>query len=356
MYDILEYAKMIEPVNIEIQQQAERCIDNLTKPVGALGRLEEIVMRLSGIQQTQTLDIDKKVVVIMCADNGVYEEGVSECPQDVTKQVTCNFTRGMTGINRMSQFTKSDLHIVDIGVKGILHSPLIQHKKIRESTSNMCIEAAMTKEEAIRAINIGIEAVEELVAKGYEVFGTGEMGIANTTTSAAVLSVLTNRPVEDVVGRGAGAKEETFYKKIDAITRAIHLHQPDQEDVLDVLAKLGGFDLAGLCGVFLGAAKNKKAVVIDGFISATAALCAYKIAPLCLQYMFPSHLSKEKGMCVAMEALGMEPYFNVGMRLGEGTGCTLTFQLMDLAYYTLSTMATFEEASIQKEKYIGIWK
>ncbi|WP_070000914.1 nicotinate-nucleotide--dimethylbenzimidazole phosphoribosyltransferase [Cellulosilyticum sp. I15G10I2] len=356
MYNVLEYAKGIQLTDTVIQTETEKYIDNLTKPVGALGQLEEIVIKLAGIQCTQKININKKVVVIMCADNGVYDEGVSECPQDVTQQVTYNFTRGITGINRMTSFSKSDIYIVDIGVKGEINSPLVHNKKIRESTSNMCNEPAMTKDEAIKAINIGIEAVEALVGEGYEVFGTGEMGIGNTTTSAAVLSVLTGEEIKNVVGQGAGVKEDTFNRKVNAISRAIDKNNPEKEDIIDVLAKVGGFDLAGLCGVFIGAARNKKAVVIDGFISAVAALCACRIEPKCVHYMFPSHMSQETGMRIAMDALGLKPYFYVDMRLGEGTGCTLTFQLMDMALHTLYTMATFEEASIEKKNYIGIWK
>ncbi|MDF2613121.1 MAG: nicotinate-nucleotide--dimethylbenzimidazole phosphoribosyltransferase [Clostridia bacterium] len=356
MYDILEYTKGIEMINTAVQKEVEKYIDNLTKPVGALGELEEIVIKLAGIQETKNINIDKKIVIIMCADNGVFDEGISECPQDVTRQVTYNFSRGITGINRMTSFSKSDVHIIDVGVKGEVHSPLIHNKKIKEGTCNMCEGPAMTREEAARAIQIGIEAVESLADKGYQVFGTGEMGVGNTTTSAAVLSVLTEEDLINVVGKGSGVKEDTYHSKTDAIRRAISKNAPCKEDVIDVLAKVGGFDLAGLCGVFIGAARNKKAVVIDGFISAVAALCAYRIEPKCAEYMFPSHMSKETGMAIAMKALGMEPYFHVGMRLGEGTGCTLTFQLMDMALHTLYSMATFEEAAIEKENYIGIWK
>ncbi len=356
MYDVIKYARSIEEPNKELQEETEKYIDNLTKPIGALGELENIVIRLAGIQGTRNVSIDKKVVVIMCADNGVYDEKVSECPQEVTWQVTHNFTRGITGINRMTQFSKSDIHVVDIGVKGELHTTLVHNRKIKEGTDNICLGPAMTKEEAEKAIWTGIEETERLIKEGYQVFGTGEMGVGNTTTSAAVLSVLTGESVETVTGRGSGVKDDTFNRKMQVINRAISVNKPSQEDVIDVLAKVGGLDIAGLCGVFLGAAKNKKAVVIDGFISAVAALCAYKIEPKSVLYMFPSHLSKETGMSKAMDALGMQPYFHTGMRLGEGTGCTLTFQLMDMALYTLSTMGSFEDASVDKSNYIGIWK
>lgn len=356
MYDIIEYAKQILEVNQVVAKEAEEYLDGLTKPVGSLGKMEDIFIKLSRIQQTKNIQIDKKVVIIACSDNGIYEEGISECPQSVTATVTQNFTRNITGINRLSVFNGSDIYIVDVGVKGQLDHPMIHNKKIRESTHNMVEEPAMTREEAIRAINVGIEAVEDLVKQGYSVFGTGEMGVGNTTTSSAVLSALTGEKVEEVVGQGAGAKTDTLLRKIEVITKAIAKNKPNSEDVIDVMSKVGGFDIATLCGVYLGASKHQKAVVIDGFISAVAALCAYRLNPLVREYMFPSHLSEEKGMQLVLRELQLTPYFNLGMRLGEGTGCPLTFNLMETACFVLGTMGTFEEANVPKEKYMNIWK
>ncbi|PHV71725.1 nicotinate-nucleotide--dimethylbenzimidazole phosphoribosyltransferase [Sporanaerobium hydrogeniformans] len=356
MQNLQHILNNIKAPSTEHAKAAEVYLDGLTKPVGSLGKLEEIYYRLCSIQSSQKLKLDKKVVIIMCSDNGVCDEGISECPQEVTATVTYNFTRGITGINRMSHFCHSDIYIVDIGVKGKLEHPLIAQKKVRESTGNMTKEVAMTRSEVIQAIEVGIEAVKEHVEKGYEIFGTGEMGIGNTTTSSAVLSVLLDQEIEEVVGKGAGAKEETFKRKVEAIKSAIHLHNPNKEDVIDVLSKVGGLDLAGLCGVYLGASYYQKPVVIDGFIAAVAALCAYRLNPLVGEYLFPSHLSEEKGMHLVMDELKLKPYFELGMRLGEGTGCPITFQLMDMAHSVLTTMGTFEEANIEKEDYMDVWK
>ncbi len=353
LQDIL---KAIKRPSATYHKQAEAYVDGLTKPVGSLGQLEEIYCRLCGIQQTTELKLDKKVVIIMCSDNGVCEEGVSECPQEVTATVAYNFTRGITGINRMSAFTHSDIHIVDIGIKDTIVHPLIAQKKVRPSTGNMTKELAMTREEVLQAIEVGIEAVKECVEKGYEVFGTGEMGIGNTTTSAAVLSVLLDEEVEQVVGRGAGAREETFTRKIEAIKKAIAWHQPNKDDIIDTLSKVGGLDLAGLCGVYIGASYYQKPVVIDGFIAAVAAVCACRLQPLIREYLFPSHLSEEKGMQLALEDLKLKAYFDLGMRLGEGTGCPITFELMDMANAVLTTMGTFEDAHVEKENYMNVWK
>lgn len=342
---------------MQIEKQMEERIDNLTKPIGALGELENLVIRLSGIQETLNLRLEKKVVIVMCADNGVVAEGVSECPQEVTATVTTNFTKGITAINNFCKYVGADIHIVDVGVKGRIEHPDVTTYVIREGgTANFIKEPAMTKEQALKAIWAGIEETEKYVKRGYEIFGTGEMGIGNTTTSAAVLSVLLERKPEEVVGKGAGARTGTLQNKISVIEKAISIHQPNKEDVIDVLAKVGGLDIAALCGVFLAAAKNKKAVVIDGFISAVAALCAYKLMPKSKAYMFVSHASSEMGMQYILEELGFVPPLQLGMRLGEGTGCPLLFQLIDTANYVLTHMGTFEDAQVEKCNYLNIWK
>lgn len=356
MNTILEYIQGIEAIDEIKSKQMETYLDGLTKPVGSLGKLEEIMMRLAGIQRTMKLELDPKITLIMCSDNGVCKHGVSECPQEVTRQVTTNFTKGLTGINKLSQFVHSDIHIVDIGILETIEHPLVHNRKIAYSTKDMRTESAMTYDEAVQAIWVGIEEVEKLVKQGYKVFGTGEMGIGNTTTSAAVASVLTGETVEKMTGKGAGVKAGTLERKVRVIEEAIAFNKPNQADPIDVVAKVGGFDLAGLCGVFLGAAKNKKAVVIDGFIASAAALLAYKLEPKVKHYMFASHLSKEAGMQTILDYIGLEAPFNLEMRLGEGSGCPLFFQLMDMANYVLMHMGTFEEAAINKDKYMDIWK
>ncbi|MGL4345941.1 MAG: nicotinate-nucleotide--dimethylbenzimidazole phosphoribosyltransferase [Cellulosilyticaceae bacterium] len=350
------YIQQIDMPDAEISQQKEKVLDGLTKPVGALGKLEDIVIRLAGIQQNQQIDIKSKTIVIMCADNGVYEEGISECPQEVTATVTYNFTRGITGVNRLAEFAGAKLHIVDIGVKADYDHPLIHNRKVSYGTGNMTKGPAMTYEQALEAIWTGIEETEKLIEGGTQVFGTGEMGIGNTTTSAAVITLLTSNTVEAIVGKGAGARDETLAHKRQAIQRAIEVNRPDVRDPIDVLAKVGGLDIAGLVGVYLAAAHHSRPVVIDGFISVAAALIAYKLNPACAQYMFASHLSQEVGMACALEMMHLPPHFCLDMRLGEGSGCPIMFQLMDMAWFTLSTMGTFEDAGVDKSAYMNVWK
>lgn len=350
------YISGITPLNEEVARKMENYLDGLTKPVGSLGRLEDLIIQMAGIQGKLNVNTDKKVVVVMCSDNGVYTEGISECPQEVTAQVTYNFTRGITAINQMTKFAQADLHIVDIGVNVDINHPLIKNRKVGYGTANMTQKPAMSYEEAVKAIQIGIEETEKLIEEGYEVFGTGEMGIGNTTTSAAAISVLAQIPIEQVVGKGAGASSQTLENKIAAIQKAIALHSPDKDDPIDTLAKVGGFDIAGLVGVFLAVAKHKKIVVIDGVISAAAALLAYKICPTCKEYMIASHLSQEIAMQSALKNIGLKAHFDLEMRLGEGSGCPIMFNLIEMAKYTLLNMGTFEDAGVDKEAYMNIWK
>jgi nicotinate-nucleotide--dimethylbenzimidazole phosphoribosyltransferase len=356
MNRIQTYAKAIKPLHEQRMKQMESYLDGLTKPVGSLGKLEEMMIQLAGIFGENPITLAPKVTVIMCSDNGVYKQGISECPQEVTKQVTENFTKGLTGMNKLSEFAGAKMHIVDIGIAADVENESIHNRKIAYGTKNFYVEPAMTYEEAIQAIEIGIEETEELIAKGYQVFGTGEMGIGNTTTSAAVASVLLGEDVEKMTGKGAGARAETLARKKTIIEEAIRLHEPNKEDAIDVLAKIGGFDIAGLCGVFLAAAKHQKPVVIDGLISSAAALVAYHIEPKVKDYLFASHLSKEVGMTRILEHMKLEAPFNLEMRLGEGSGCPILFQLMDMAKHVLLGMGTFEEANIDKGKYMNIWK
>lgn len=327
---------------------AQARLDSLTKPLGSLGTLEDMIVRLSGINSTACPRVDNKAIVIMCADNGVVEEGVSSCPKSVTASVTCNFTKGFTGINVFSRLTEAKLVIVDIGVDGDIPYDTILNRKIRRGTANMAKGSAMTHEEAIRAINAGIEIVRDLKIQGINLLGTGEMGIGNTTTSTAVSAVLTGRPVEIMTGKGSGLSKEAFLAKIGVIKKAIEINKPDPKDAVDVISKVGGFDIAGLTGCFLGAAIYRIPIVIDGFISAVAALAAVKICPAARDFMFPSHGSAEPGTAAVMEALNMQPMLNLNMRLGEGTGAALGFQLFDAALAAYYQMGSFGDAEIEQ--------
>lgn len=343
-----EIIKRIDPLDRESMIAAQARLNSLTKPLGSLGKLEEIVVRLAGINGSASPRVDNKATVIMCADNGVVEEGVSSCPKSVTASVTCNFTRGITGINVFSKLTNARIVVVDIGVDAVIPYTTILNRKIRNGTWNMAKGPAMTREEAIKAIQTGINIVKDLKAEGVNLLGTGEMGIGNTSTSSAITAVLTNSPVDTIVGVGSGLSKEAYKNKIEVIKRAIQINQPNPDDAIDVLSKVGGFDIAGLTGCFLGAAKYRVPIVIDGFISSVAALCAVRIQPGAREYMFPSHGSAEPGTASVMEALNMEPMLNLDMRLGEGTGAALGYQLIDAAIAAYTQMGSFDDAKIEQ--------
>jgi nicotinate-nucleotide--dimethylbenzimidazole phosphoribosyltransferase len=349
-----EALKSITPADKDAIEKSKKRIDNLTKPIGSMGTLEDIASKMAGITGKLYNEIYKKNIIIMCSDNGVCEEGVSACPQNLTRIVTNNYTRGITGVCTLAKYNNSDITVVDIGVKGEFNNPKIINRKINHGTKNMCKGAAMTKEEAVKAIEVGIEMVDNLVKQGYDLFGTGEMGIANTATSAAVMAAILDCPVDLVTGKGSGLTEEQFSTKKSVIKKALDINKPNKEDVLDVISKVGGFDIAGMCGSFIGAAKNKVPIVIDGFISYTAALCAYRLNKNVKDYIFPSHLSKEPGVEYAIKELGLEPMLNLNMRLGEGSGCPLAFNIIESALYSMNNMATFQQASIGGEFFVDI--
>ena len=349
-----ETLELITKGDYEAKSKAIERIDNLAKPIGSLGTLEKISSKMAAITGKTNNKISKRNIIVMCADNGVVEEGVSACPKNFTAILTENLTQNSTGVTILSEFTGTDITVVDIGVDAVFNNPLIINKKIDMGTKNIAKEPAMTYEQAISAIEAGIEVVDELSAKGYDIFGTGEMGIGNTTTSAAVLSVLSGLSVDLTAGKGAGLSEEQFENKKRVIEKAIDVNSPDSKDPVDVISKVGGFDIAGMCGCFLGAAKNKKPIVIDGFISSAAALCAVRLNENVKDYLFPSHLSDEPGAVYMMKEIGLEPMLNLHMRLGEGSGCPLAFQIIDAALYAMENMPTFGEASINDENLVDI--
>ena len=333
----------------------------LAKPTGALGTLEDISIQLAGITGKTKNSMTKQAIVIMSADNGVVEEGVASAPQSVTLSQTINFTRHLTGVSSMAKYFDIDLLVVDTGVKMAIPSSLytdemteegrltskITNRRIADGTRNLAKEPAMTEDEALRAVMIGIEAAKAIKDCDYDIFGVGEMGIGNTTTSACVLAALCGKAGEEVVGRGGGLNDEGFAKKIRIVDDAIRGLDPS--DVLGILARVGGFDICAMTGAFLGAAYYRIPVVIDGYISAVAALCAYRLAPKAVNFMFGSHLSKEKGSVIAMDALGINPYFNLGMRLGEGSGCPISFKIIETACAAMNGMATFAEGAIDAD-------
>jgi nicotinate-nucleotide--dimethylbenzimidazole phosphoribosyltransferase len=335
-------------LNTEIMQKTKKRLDNLTKPLGSLGKLEEIVYRISGITGELFPKVDKKAIVIFCADNGVVDEGVSSCPKIVTATVTRNFTRGITGVNVLSRHSGAEVIVVDIGVDDDIFLEGVLNKKIRKSTSNMAKGPAMSRKEAIKSIEIGIETVFELKEKGYNLLGTGEMGIGNTSTSSAVSSILANIDLSLMVGVGSGLSIQAFENKKKIIAQSIELNKPNPNDPIDVLSKVGGFDIGGIAGAYIGAAMCGIPIVMDGFISQAAALLAIKIEPRVKEFIFPSHGSAEPGSRLILAELGIKPYLNLDMRLGEGTGAALGFHLIDAAIAAYTQMGTFEDAEIKQ--------
>jgi nicotinate-nucleotide--dimethylbenzimidazole phosphoribosyltransferase len=344
----------IRPLDLLAMQEAQGHLDSLVKPIGSLGKLERIVVRLAGIQGRIVRELPRKCIVIMSADNGVWEEGVTTCPQEFTAIQTLNFTKGICGINVLARHAGADLRIVNIGVKQPLEDPRVINRKIRPGTWNMAKGPAMTKDEAIQGIETGIEQVAQLAAEGYGLLGVGEMGAGNTSTSSAILMAFSDCGAAVAVGKGAGLTEQDYANKQAVITKALEVNRPDPDDAVDVLAKVGGFDIAGLVGCFLGAAYYRIPIVIDGFIAAAAALVAYKLSPLTREFMIPSHASAEPGYLLVMRQLRLKPLFDLGMRLGEGTGCPFTFGLVDAAIKISNEMATFAAAAVQNDFLVDI--
>jgi nicotinate-nucleotide--dimethylbenzimidazole phosphoribosyltransferase len=339
----------IKPLDEGAAAEAALHLDNLTKPPGSLGKLEAIAKQVAGITGEIHPIFDKKAVIVMAGDHGVCEEGVSAFPAEVTPQMVLNFLYGGAAVNVLARHAGADVVCVDIGVNADLEHPNLVSRKVRKGTSNMARGAAMSRKEAIQAVLAGAELVGDLVEKGYRLFATGEMGIGNTTASSAILSALTDVSVADAVGRGTGIDDERWIHKQDVVRRALALNQPDKEDALDVLAKVGGFEIAGLVGVILGAAYYRCPVVIDGFISSAAALVASRLSPLTVSYMIASHLSHEQGHRILLEAVGIEAMLQMDMRLGEGTGAVLCFPFIDAAGNIMREMATFDSAGVSKE-------
>lgn len=344
----------ITPVAEETATEAQKNLDNLLKPIGSLGKLEEIAVRIAAVTGRATNNLPKKCVVVFASDNGICEEGVSAVPPAVTAIQLINMTKGLAGINVLSKQAGSDVFLVDVGVNADLSYDRIINKKIRRGTRNMLKEAAMTREEAVQALEIGISVVEELAAKGYQVIGTGEMGIGNTSTSAAVIMSLTDCLDESVIGKGAGMTEEDYRRKKEVLKAVVAKHRPNPQDPIDVLSKVGGYDIAAMAGVYLGCAYYKIPVVIDGVISITAAFVAARLNKLAVQYMIPSHLSAEPGYLAVLKELGLDAYFQLDMRLGEGSGCPLAFYLIDCALAVGRKMGTFEQGDIDGSILVDI--
>ncbi len=340
----------IQPLDQEAMASARVRQDLLTKPQGSLGRLEKLSTQIAGITGQVRPHINHKVVTIMAGDHGVVVEGVSAFPQEVTPQMVLNFLRGGAAINVLSKHVGARVVIVDMGVASPMDAhPQLVNRKIGFGTANMAKGPAMTREQAVASIMSGIEIVEEELERGLDILATGDMGIGNTTPSAAIAAVVTERCASEIVGRGTGVDDEGLRRKVLAVENALKINQPDPCDGLDILSKVGGFEIGGLAGAILGAAANRRPIIIDGFISTAAAIIAATIAPRVKEYLIAAHCSQELGHRLMMEWLGVTPLLDMNMRLGEGTGAALAMSLVEASCKILDEMATFGEAGVSEK-------
>jgi len=341
----------IAPVSVEHMKNAQARLDILTKPIGSLGMLEEFVKRLAGIYNTDMPLMPKKVVFTFAGDHGVCAEGVSAFPAEVTPQMVINILRGGAAINVLARHAGADVVVVDAGVNYDFPVTVgLINKKVAHGTKNMAKGPAMSKEEAIKSIEIGITLAHEYKEKGYRMFGTGDMGIGNTTPSAAIASVITGKPAAQVTGRGTGIDDKVHKHKISVIEMAISVNKPNSSDPIDVLSKVGGAEIGAIAGLCLGAAQRAIPVVIDGFISTAGALIAYCINPMVGQYLFAGHKSQEIGHIVMLEFMKLRPILDLDLRLGEGTGAVMAMTLIDSGLKIYREMATFQEAGVSEKE------
>jgi len=347
------YLSKIEPVDETYADLAREREDMLTKPRGSLGWLEELAVRLAAMKRESLPQVKRKVIFTFAADHGVVDEGVSAFPREVTPQMVYNFANDGAAINVLARLNGAEIIIADLGVAAELD---IRHanfrsRKVGRGTRNFAQAPAMSAVEAVKAIMTGIEIFEEEHQKEpIGLAGTGEMGIGNTTPAAAILAVIGEEKIEDIVGRGTGIDDDGMIRKISAIKRGIEGNQPDRTDGIDILRKVGGFEIGGLVGVILASARNRVPVLIDGFISTSAALIAQLLSPVSVQYMIAAHLSEERGHGRMLEILGKRPILDLGLRLGEGTGAALAMNIVEAAVRIINEMATFESAGVSNKE------
>ena len=341
-----ETMQAITPASQTVMAQVWQVWDNKCIPLRSLGKLQSMVVKLAGIQGIRTPAIHKKAVIVMAADNGIIDEGVTQSDNHVTTTVTCNMTKANATICVLASVAGADVFPVDVGIKDDFNCPGVRDYKVMHGTNNMTKGPAMTRAQAIQAIEAGIDMIDQLVEDGYDLFATGEMGIGNTSTSSAIASVLLGISPEIVTGRGAGLSTPGLERKIKAITKAIEVNEPDKEDIIDVISKVGGLDIAGLCGCFLGAAAHKVPILIDGFISSIAALCAVRMVPEVRDYLFASHVSAEPAGQMVLEALELSACLHADMCLGEGSGAVTAMSLFDYALTAYEQIPSFEKAEI----------
>lgn len=340
----------IEEIGNSLSEETQKRLDNLTKPQGSLGRLEDLAKQIVEITKTRNPQLRHKVIFTMAGDHGVVENNVSAFPMEVTPQMVYNFLNGGAGINVLARHVGARVVVVDMGVAcDLKDNPLLIIKKVNHGTKNMTKGPAMSKGEAIKSIENGIEVFKEELSGGIDIAGTGDMGIGNTTPSSAIVAAITGRRVEEVTGRGTGIDDSTLACKIIAIKKALKINKPNSKDGIDILSKVGGFEIGGLAGIILAAAAHRIPVVIDGFISGAAALIAYTLEPKTRDYMIAAHCSVEQGHKAALAFLGLKPILDLNLRLGEGTGAALAMNIIEAGTKILNEMATFESAGVSEK-------
>jgi len=337
----------IKKIDNSLSEETQKRLDNLTKPQGSLGRLEDLAKQVVEITRIRSPQLKQKVIFTMAGDHGVVENNVSAFPKEVTPQMVYNFLNGGAGINVLARHVGAKVVVVDMGVAcDLKDNPALIIKKVKYGTGNMVKGPAMSKDAAVKSVENGIEIFEEELPKGIDIVGTGDMGIGNTTPSSAITAAITGRSVEEVTGRGTGIDDKALAGKIAAIKEALKINRPDPKDGIDVLSKVGGFEIGGLAGVILAAAAHRIPVVIDGFISGAAALIAYTLEPKTKDYMIAAHCSVEKGHKYALAFLGLKPILDLNLRLGEGTGAALAMSIIESGTKILNEMATFGSAGV----------
>lgn len=330
---------------MNVKQQAQYRWDHVAKPLRSLGKLEDLIVQIAGIQETTDICLSPRCALIFCGDHGVVEEGVTQSGQEVTALVAGSIAEGTANVNLMASAAQADVFAVDMGMaKDVLGTI---YCKTAYGTANMTQGPAMTREQAEDAVQTGIDLVGDMKEKGYRLIATGEMGIGNTTASTALACALLGLEPEDIVGRGAGLSDVGLMRKRCAIERAISLNKPDCHDPMDILAKVGGFEIAGMVGAFLGGRKHRVPIVIDGVISGVAALIAARICPACREFMLPSHMSREPAMKRIMQELSLEPILHADLALGEGTGAVMLFPLLDMAHRVYAGEHTFDSLGME---------
>ncbi len=341
---------MIVDIDQTAAAEAQKRLDNLIKPRGSLGKLETAAVQLAGIQGKSIPELGRKLLVIMAADHGVAKEGVSAFSSGASPKMIMNFMHQGAAVNVLANYTQTRLLLDDVGLAGEpVNHPYLCVRRIRPGSGNICREPAMTKLEAIAAVETGIELINQEIDAGISLVATGELGIANTTSSTAILACLSQAAVEDITGRGTGLDDAALYKKQQIICQALAINRPNPNDPLDVLSKVGGLEIAALTGVILACAARRVSVVLDGFVSGAAALLACRMNPLCRHYMIAAHLSEEPGHKVILQELGLSPLLDFGLRIGEGTGAVLAIPIIEAAVKIINEMATFSEAGISQQ-------